>query len=169
MSYVKYIKVCTATRWTIRHSLMLLWFTDSKEKRKTTLWCSFNRVLNWRLVCPMYSLSQSLRGLEKMASVRCSFVTGSLGLAKICPKVWKGFWVTLTLWLFKILLMGSVTPYRNVRNNSKTSCWFLLIIATSNNYKLQLVTLLMRRNQQLVLLLFLTFRGCYGTHRENFE
>ena len=27
-----------------------------------------------------------------MASVRCSFVTGSLGLAKICPKVWKGFW-----------------------------------------------------------------------------
>ena len=24
----KYIKVHTATRWTIRHSLMLLWFTD---------------------------------------------------------------------------------------------------------------------------------------------
>ena len=38
-----------------------------------------------------------------MASVRCSFVTGSLGLAKICPKVWKGFWATLTMWLFKIL------------------------------------------------------------------
>ena len=25
---LKYIKVHTATRWTIRHSLMLLWFTD---------------------------------------------------------------------------------------------------------------------------------------------
>ena len=24
----KYIKVHTATRWTIRHSLMLLWFAD---------------------------------------------------------------------------------------------------------------------------------------------
>ena len=24
----KYIKVHTATRWTIRHGLMLLWFTD---------------------------------------------------------------------------------------------------------------------------------------------
>ena len=55
--------------------------------------------------------------------------------------------------------MGSVTPYRNVRNNSKTSRWFLLIIATSNNYQLQLVTLLMRRNQRLVLLLFLTSEG----------
>ena len=33
-----------------------------------------------------------------MASVRCSFVTGSLGLAKMSPEVWKGFW-TLTLWL----------------------------------------------------------------------
>ena len=26
--YLKYIKVYTATRWTIRHGLMLLWFTD---------------------------------------------------------------------------------------------------------------------------------------------
>ena len=34
-----------------------------------------------------------------MASVRCSFVTGSLGLAKICPKFWKSFWASLTLWL----------------------------------------------------------------------
>ena len=25
---LKYIKVHTATRWTIRHGLMLLWFTD---------------------------------------------------------------------------------------------------------------------------------------------
>ena len=25
---IKYIKVHTATRWTIRHGLMLLWFTD---------------------------------------------------------------------------------------------------------------------------------------------
>ena len=25
---LKYIKVHTATRWTIRHSLMLLWFAD---------------------------------------------------------------------------------------------------------------------------------------------
>ena len=27
-----------------------------------------------------------------MASVRCSFVTESLGLAKICPNISKGFW-----------------------------------------------------------------------------
>ena len=27
-SKMKYIKVHTATRWTIRHSLMLLWFAD---------------------------------------------------------------------------------------------------------------------------------------------
>ena len=27
-SQIKYIKVHTATRWTIRHSLMLLWFAD---------------------------------------------------------------------------------------------------------------------------------------------
>ena len=25
---IKYIKVHTATRWTVRHSLMLLWFAD---------------------------------------------------------------------------------------------------------------------------------------------
>ena len=34
--------------------------------------------------------------------------------------------------------------------------------------QLQLVALLMRGNQQLVLLLFPTFR-CYRTHQENFE
>ena len=65
-----------------------------------------------------------------MASVRCSFVTGSLGLAKICPKVWKGFWATLTLWLFKILSDG----FRNtlyVRNNSKTSHWFPFITSVT--------------------------------------
>ena len=33
-------------------------------QRKTAFWCSFNRVPNWRLVCPMYSLSQSLQGIE---------------------------------------------------------------------------------------------------------
>ena len=28
LSQMKYIKVHTATRWTIRHGLMLLWFAD---------------------------------------------------------------------------------------------------------------------------------------------
>ena len=28
LTYLKYIKVHTATRWTIRHGLMLLWFVD---------------------------------------------------------------------------------------------------------------------------------------------
>ena len=47
-------------------------------RKKTAFWCSFKRVTNWRLVCPIYLLSQSLHGIEKRASVRCSFVTGSL-------------------------------------------------------------------------------------------
>ena len=33
----------------------------------------------------MYSLSQLSQGVEKKESASCSFVTGSLGLAKICP------------------------------------------------------------------------------------
>ena len=66
-----------------------------------------------------------------MASVRCSFVTGSLGLAKICPKVWKGFWATLTFWLFKILLVYMVYIYiykqkekneRYIHTNKQQSC-----------------------------------------------
>ena len=31
-----YIKVHTATRWTIRHSLMLLWFTDLMNVTEVT-------------------------------------------------------------------------------------------------------------------------------------
>ena len=52
-------------------------------QKKTAFWCSFKHLPNWRLVCLMYLLSQSLQVM-----VRCSFVTGSFGSAKICPKVW---------------------------------------------------------------------------------
>ena len=51
-------------------------------------------------------------------------------------------------------------------------CCFILYFSqtdeSSAKNQLQLVALLMRGNQQLVLLLFPTFR-CYRTHQENFE
>ena len=62
-------------------------------QKKTAFWCSFKHLPNWRLVCLMYSLSQSLQVM-----VHCSFVTGSFGSAKICPKVWNltpPFWARL--------------------------------------------------------------------------
>ena len=68
----------------------------SFSQKKTDFWCSFKHVPNWHLVCVIYSLSHSLQGIQWIASVHCSFVIGSLGLAKICPKV-KDFWTTLTL------------------------------------------------------------------------
>ena len=34
--YLLYIKVHTATRWTIRHSLVLLWFTDLMNVTEVT-------------------------------------------------------------------------------------------------------------------------------------
>ena len=61
-----------------------------------------------------------------MASVRCSFVTGSLGLAKICPKVRKGFLSNFN----DVAIQNSLDGFRktlNVRNNSKTSGWFPFI------------------------------------------
>ena len=60
-----------------------------------------------------------------MASVRCSFVTRSLGLAKIYPKVRKGFEE-----LSRCGYSNSLDGFRNtlnVRNNSKTSRWFPFI------------------------------------------
>ena len=48
--------------WLVRHVC-----SDKAEfsflQKKTAFWCSFKRVPNWRLVCPIYSLSQSLHGI----------------------------------------------------------------------------------------------------------
>ena len=52
----------------------------------------------------------------------CSFVTGSLGLAKICPKVLSSFNV--------VAIQNYLDGFRNtlnVRNNSKASRWFSFI------------------------------------------
>ena len=72
--------------WLVRHVC-----SDKAElsfsQKKTAFRCSFKHVPNWHLVCVIYSLSHSLQGIQWIASVHCSFVKGSLGLAKICPKV----------------------------------------------------------------------------------
>ena len=97
-------------------------------ERETAFWCSFKRVPNWRLVCPMYSWLQSLHGMEYIASNFCSFGTGSLGFAKIWFNVKKCFCATLTMWLHKILFIDSVTPliYGTTQNPSSNcrSQWF---------------------------------------------
>ena len=46
-------------------------------QQKTAFWCSFKRITNWRLVCPIYLESQSLHGIQQIASIRCTFMTGS--------------------------------------------------------------------------------------------
>ena len=102
--------------WDLSHPSVCLFrhvCSDKAEfsflQNKTTFWCSFKRVSNWRLVGLMYSLPQSLQGIEEMVSVRCTSVTGSLtgcGYSKSLD----GFRNTL-----------------NVRNNSKTSRWFPFI------------------------------------------
>ena len=74
----------------------------------------------------VYSLLQSLQGIEWMVSVCCSFVTGSLALAKICPEVWKGALSNFNV----VAIQNYLDGFRNnlnVRNNSKTSRWFLFI------------------------------------------
>ena len=69
-----------------------------------------------------------------MASVPCSFVTGSLGLAKVCPLSLKRFLSNFNV----VAIQNSLDGFRNtlnVGNNSKTSHWFPLIeSATSCNW-----------------------------------
>ena len=68
--------------------------------------------------------------MESTEWVCCPLGTQSLGLEKIYHSVWKGFWATLTLWLAKILFMGSVMPWRNgttekpavATSSTKVSC-----------------------------------------------
>ena len=62
---LKYIKVHTATRWTIRHGLMLLWFTDLMNVTEEV---TFNR--------PNVSTLQSSAfiGGDLNAATRCPFI-----------------------------------------------------------------------------------------------
>ena len=69
-----------------------------------------------------------------MASVPCSFVTGSLGLAKVCPLSLKRFLSNFNV----VAIQNSLDGFRNtlnIGNNSKISRWFSLIgSATSCNW-----------------------------------
>ena len=55
-----------------------------------------------------------------MASVPCSFVTGSLGLAKVCPLSLKRFLSNFNVVAIQNSLDGFCNTL-NVRNNSKTA------------------------------------------------
>ena len=92
-------------------------------QEKTAFWCSFKRVPNWRFVCPIYSLSQSLQGIEEIVSVHCSVVTESLGLY---AQSLRSFLNNLNV----VAIQNSLNGFRttlNVRNNSTTSHWLPLI------------------------------------------
>ena len=116
--------------WLVRHVCC-----DKAEfsflQKKTAFWCSFKCVPNWRLVCPIYSLSLSLHGIEYIVLVHFSFVTGSLGLAKICPKVWKVFWATLR----SVETLGLVTFCRCYSFLSSPS-WLKMSLIYSRKYML---------------------------------
>ena len=60
------------------------------------------------------------KGWNKQSWILCFLGTQSLGVQKICPSVWKGFWATLKLWLAKILFMGSCNA-TTVQANRRTS------------------------------------------------
>ena len=74
-----------------------------------------------------------------MVSVRCTSVTGSLGLAKIRPKVCKGFLTTLTGCGYSKSLDG-FRNILNVRNRSKTSRWFPFIRRATSCHRFLAVT-----------------------------
>ena len=61
-----------------------------------------------------------------MTSVRCSFVTESLGLAKNMPQSPKRFLSNFNVVAIQNSLNGFCNTL-NVRNNSKTSRWFPFI------------------------------------------
>ena len=81
-------------------------------KLETAIWCSsFRRVQNWRFVWPRYTFSQSPHGIEYTPCVFWSVGTRSLGFAKMCPNVWKGFRATLIPQLLRTLLIGSAITW----------------------------------------------------------